>query len=114
MDLGHLGCQEGGRRRTQTRNDMKKAAQGSEMGSLLGCFWKLEASFFSMCFHVFFWSAFYSMFCSLEWFWEAFGEPWTLENHAKVYNYMHFQGLDPFGAESVPGSAFGRGLACIL
>ena len=45
-------------------------------------------------------------------FWDAFGEPRTLEYHAKVYNYMHFQGLDPFGVESVSGSAFGRGLAC--
>ncbi len=53
MDLGHLGCQEGGRRRTQTRNDTKKTAQGSEMGSLLACVWMLEASFCSMCFHVF-------------------------------------------------------------
>ena len=50
----------------------------------------------------------------MEVFWEAFGEPWTLENHAKVYNYMHFQGLEPFGAESVSGSAFGRGLACVF
>ena len=53
MDLGHLGCQEGGRRRTQTRNDTKKTAQGSEMGSLLGCFWKLERDFAAcvfMCF----------------------------------------------------------------
>jgi len=48
VDLGHLGCQEGGRRRTQTRNDTKKTPQGSEMGSLLGCFSKLEA-FFSAC-----------------------------------------------------------------
>ena len=47
-------------------------------------------------------------------FWEAFGEPWTLEHHAKVYNYMHFQGLDPFGAESVSGSASGRGLGCVF
>ena len=47
-------------------------------------------------------------------FWEAFGEPWTFENHAKVYNCMHFQGLDHFGAESVSGSAFGRGLACVF
>jgi len=47
-------------------------------------------------------------------FWEAFGEPWTFENHTKVYNYMHFQGLDPFGAESVSGSALGRGLACVF
>ncbi len=39
---------------------------------------------------------------------------WTLENHAKVFNCMHFQGLDPFVAESVSGSAFGRGLAGIL
>ena len=46
-------------------------------------------------------------------FWEAFGEAWAPENHAKVYNYMHFQGLGPFGAESVSGSAFGRDLACI-
>ena len=30
-----------------------------------------------------------------------------------MYNYMHFQGLGPFGAESVSGSAFGRDLACI-
>ena len=44
----------------------------------------------------------------MEVFWEAFGEPWTLKNHAKVYNYMHFQCLDHFGAESVLGSAFGR------
>ena len=50
----------------------------------------------------------------MEVFWEAFGEPWTFENHAKVYNYMHFQGLDPCGAESVSGSAFGRGLACVF
>ena len=50
----------------------------------------------------------------MEVFWEAFGEPWTLENHAKVYNYMHFQGLDPFGAESVSGSASGRGLGCVF
>ena len=41
-------------------------------------------------------------------FWEAFGEAWSPENHAKVYNYMHFQGLGSFGAESVSGSAFGR------
>ena len=47
-------------------------------------------------------------------FWEAFWEPWTFENHAKVYNYMHFQGLDPCGAESVSGSVFGRGLACVF
>ena len=47
-------------------------------------------------------------------FWEAFWEPWALENHAKVYKCMHFQGLDPFGAESVSGSAFGRGLACVF
>ena len=25
-----------------------------------------------------------------------------MENHVKVYNYMHFQGLGSFGAESVP------------
>ena len=30
-------------------------------------------------------------------FWEVFGEPWTSGNHAKVYNYMHFHALDPFG-----------------
>ena len=60
MDVGRLGCQELGRRCTQTPNDMKKASQGLEMGSLLECFWKLEASFF-ICF----WFAFYSMFCSL-------------------------------------------------
>ena len=47
-------------------------------------------------------------------FWEAFWEPWALENHAKVFNSMQFQGLDPFGAESVSGSAFGRGLACVF
>ena len=47
-------------------------------------------------------------------FGEAIGEPWTFENQAKVYNFMQFQGLDPFGAESVSGSAFGRGLAHIL
>ena len=46
-------------------------------------------------------------------FWEAFGEAWSPENHAKVYNYMHFQGLGSFGADSVSGSAFGRDLACI-
>ena len=46
-------------------------------------------------------------------FWEAFGEAWAPENHAKVYNYMRFQGLGPFRAESVSGSAFGRDLACI-
>ena len=46
-------------------------------------------------------------------FWEAFGEAWAPENHAKVYNSMHFQGLGPFGAESVSGSAFGKVLACI-
>ena len=46
-------------------------------------------------------------------FWEAFGEACAPENHAKVYNYMQFQGLGPFGAESVSGSAFGRDLACI-
>ena len=46
-------------------------------------------------------------------FWKAFGKAWGPENHAKVYNYMHFQGLGPFGAESVSGSAFGRDLACI-
>ncbi len=46
MDLGHLGCQGGGRGRTQTRNDTKKTPQGSEMGSLLGCFWK---HYFSAC-----------------------------------------------------------------
>ena len=46
-------------------------------------------------------------------FWEAFGEAWSPENHAKVYNYMQFQGLGPFGAESVSGSAFGKVLACI-
>ena len=45
---------------------------------------------------------------------EAFGEPWTFANDAKVCNYMHFQGLDPFGAESVLGSASGRGLACVF
>ena len=50
----------------------------------------------------------------MEVFWEAFGEPWTLGNHAKVNNYMHFQGLDPFGAESVSVSAFGRGLAFVF
>ena len=50
----------------------------------------------------------------MEVFWEAFGEPWTLGNHAKVYNRIHFQGLDPFGAESVSGSASGRGLACVF
>ena len=27
---------------------------------------------------------------------------------------MHFQGLDPFGAESVSGSASGKGLACVF
>ena len=27
---------------------------------------------------------------------------------------MHFQGLDPFGAESVSVSAFGKGLACVF
>ena len=43
----------------------------------------------------------------MEVFWKAFGEPWALENHAKVYNYMHFQGLGPFCAESGSGSAFG-------
>jgi hypothetical protein len=48
VDLGHLGCQGGGRGRTQTRNDTKQTPQGSEMGSLLGCFSKLEA-FFSAC-----------------------------------------------------------------
>ena len=47
-------------------------------------------------------------------FWEALGEPCTFENHAKVYNHMQFQGLDPFGAESVSGSAFSKGLACSL
>ena len=46
-------------------------------------------------------------------FWEAFGEPWTLGNHAKAYNCMQFQGLDRLDAESVSGSAFGRGLAGI-
>ena len=46
-------------------------------------------------------------------FWESFGEPRALENHAQVYNYMHFQGLGPFGAESASGSALGRDLACI-
>ena len=50
----------------------------------------------------------------MEVFLEAFGEPWAFENHAKVYNYMEFHGLDPCGAESVSGSAFGKGLACIL
>ena len=58
------------------------------------------------------------MGCILGWFleifWEVFWKPWTLENHTKVYNYMHFQGLDPFGAESVSGSASGRGLGCVL
>ena len=34
-------------------------------------------------------------------FWEAFGKPWALENHAKMYNYMYFQGLDPFFVRSV-------------
>ena len=46
-------------------------------------------------------------------FWEAFGEAWAPENHAKVYNCMQFQGLGPFEAESVSGSAFRRVLACI-
>ena len=41
---------------------------------------------------------------------EVFGKPWTSDNHAKVYNYMHFYALDPLGAESVSGSASGRGL----
>ena len=50
----------------------------------------------------------------MEVFWWVFGEPWTLENHAKVYNYMQFQGLDPFGAESVSGSASGRRLGCVF
>ena len=45
---------------------------------------------------------------------EVFGEPWTSENHAKVYNYMHFHALDPLGAESVSGSASGRGLGCVF
>ena len=67
---------------------------------------------------MFFWCASYSMWCILgrflEMFWEAFGEPGALENHAKVYNYMHFQGLDPFAAESVSGSASGRGLGCVF
>ena len=39
---------------------------------------------------------------------------WTLENHAKVCNYMQFQGLDPFDAESVSGSVSGRGLGCVF
>ena len=26
-----------------------------------------------------------------------------------MYSYVHFQSLDPFGAESVSGSAFGKG-----
>ena len=46
-------------------------------------------------------------------FWEAFGQAWAPENHAKVYNRMHLQGLGPFEAESVSGSAFGKDLACI-
>jgi len=37
-----------------------------------------------------------------------------LENHIEVYNCMHFHGLDPFGAESVSGSAFGTGPACVF
>ena len=47
-------------------------------------------------------------------FWEVFWEPWPLGNHAKVYNYMHFHALDPLGAESVSGSASGRGLGCVF
>ena len=50
----------------------------------------------------------------MEVFWEVFGEPWTSENHAKVYNYMNFYALDPLGAESVSGSASGRGLGCVF
>ena len=46
-------------------------------------------------------------------FWKAFGKAWAPENHAKVYNYMHFQGFGSFGPESVSGSGFGRDLACI-
>ena len=45
---------------------------------------------------------------------EVFWEPWAFENHAKVYNCMHFHALDPLGAESVSGSASGRGLACVF
>ena len=44
---------------------------------------------------------------------EALGEALAPGNHAKLYNYMQFQGLGPFGAESISGSAFGRVLACI-
>ena len=42
-------------------------------------------------------------------FWEVFWEPWPPENHAKVYNYMQFHALDPVRAESLSGSASGRG-----
>ena len=50
----------------------------------------------------------------MEVFWKVFGEPCPPENHAKVFNYMHFQGSDPLGAESVSGSASGRGLGCVF
>jgi hypothetical protein len=69
VDLGHLGCQEGGRRRTQTRNDTKKTAQGSEMGSLLGCFWKLERDF-SACVFMCFPALLFIACCAV---WDDFG-----------------------------------------
>ena len=71
--------------------------------------------FCSMCFSgLLFYIEFHIWGLFLEAFWEAFGEPGALGNHAKVHNYMQLQGLHPFGAESVSGSAFGRGLGCIF
>jgi hypothetical protein len=68
----------------------------------------LEALFFEVFCHMFFRFACKSMGGILSSFlavlWEVFREPWTCENHLKVYNYIHFQGFDHFGAESVWGT----------
>ena len=73
VDLGALGLQGGGRRRTQTPNDTKKAAPGSERGSLWGHFWKLAASFSAVFFYMLLWCPFFNMWCILVDFWRCFG-----------------------------------------
>ena len=73
MELGAVGLQGGGRIRTQTPNDTKKAAPGSERGSLWEEFWKLTA-FLSAVFFTCFLGTLFST-CGAVWndFWKCFG-----------------------------------------
>ena len=99
LPLGRRAAAGGAPRRP---NGTNKAAPGSEWRTFLGDFWSLASSWVR-CFCSWFVDALFlrvGFICG--WFgkvfWELCGEPWTPENDAKVYNYMHFQGLGHVGA----------------